>query len=91
MTKFSPKAENQTYEVDREAFIRWAFSGYKSKVDKFIINLKQDLIKGGEFIITAEELLTKFSVVPASMVLNYDGPDTTVYSRKCHLVYRQQS
>ena len=90
MTRFKPKAENQTYEVDREAFILWAFNGYKAKVDRFIVNLKQDLVMGGEFVITADELFSRFTAIPASMVLNYEGKDSTVYTSKCHLVYKRQ-
>jgi len=88
VTNFIPKSENQTYEVDREAFIRWVFSNHKSKIDSLIKSMQQDLIGGSEFILTAEEVLTVFTAIPATMVLNYNGPDLTVLAEKCHLVLK---
>jgi len=70
------------YEIDRAVFIEHYLDVVFDLVN--LNTIKKDLIQGGEFILTAEELLQSLSFIPGKLV----GTKLPVKSSECKLVYK---
>lgn len=73
------------YQLDRKRFILYYQDTFKftSKIKKKTI--VQELIKGSEFIITAQDILDSMETIPGCLV----GVDGRVATTDCELIYTQ--
>ena len=73
------------YQLDRTKFIHW----YSNKVWLMTFQpiILEDLIKGGEFILTAEDVLNSIEYIKGSLV----GQSVDVRSSDCELVYKGEA
>lgn len=76
-----------SYTVNRQSLIKW-FPGTIVQIVK--MNLLNDLIKGGEYIITAEDILEFVVKIPA-LLINEPLPEgaTEVHHSIINIVYNQ--
>jgi hypothetical protein len=78
------------HKLNRKKFIEWAslrnFIGENRK------QITEDLIKGGEYILTAQDILDNIELggIPVYIVIDYRGLDQYVFARDCKLVYIQE-
>jgi len=72
------------YQLDRKQFIEW----YPAEVWKMLdpMGVRQDLIKGGEFILSAQDVLDSMQFVSGKLV----GAPGDVLAKNCELVYNQE-
>jgi hypothetical protein len=73
------------FQLDRTRFIRYyedtiAFNKFIKK--KVVV---EDLVKGGEFVFTAQDFLDSLNTIPGCLV----GVDGRVPAEECTLVYNQ--
>lgn len=54
------------YKLERKKFIEWVC--ISCFADQFEDKIKEDLIKGSEFIITAEDLLARCKIIPTKLL-----------------------
>ena len=82
-----PKQETK-YLINRAAFIDWAF---KDKIDlNALADLaKHDLTISGEFIITAENLLSGTFEVPKRLAKGYEKTKGSIQTNECAFYYKQ--
>lgn len=78
--------------VDREKFINWFLS---DELDKLINiqDMNDDLIKSGEFILTADDLLSRAIYVPGHVLVELpEGSKITDEFSPAHarLIYKQK-
>jgi hypothetical protein len=73
------------HKVDRKKFVEF-FVATTARMTK-MFTIREDLIKGGEFIITADDILKNLDTIPTNMVINYKGDGLAVLAKDCELVY----
>lgn len=79
--------ETGSYTVDRLRLIVWASAVIQKMVQE---NIQEDLIKGNEYVITAEDVLKRCDVIPKHLI-EEDVPfeNTHVHHSLIKLVYKQ--
>lgn len=79
----SYSAANKPYRLDRKRFIMYYTN--TEHLSKLISRKRivEDLIKGSEFIITAQDLLDNLYTIPGSLV----GVEGRVLAKDCELYY----
>lgn len=79
--------ETGEYTLDRAALVKHA---EKAMYNLALIQIKEDIIKGGEYILTAQDLLEFIVTVPCS-ILNEKTPEgfKTAHHSVITLTYKQ--
>ena len=74
------------YKIDRTKFINWLSRNYLGSMIQ-INRMMDDLIKGGEYAVTADELLQMQKHVPGYLI---EGEcPVSVDAKDCELIYTQ--
>ena len=76
------------FKVDRLKFIQY----YPVQVAMSIAldHVQDDLVKGGEFILSAEQILKMVPDVPKYLLVDYTGDQRTVPNTECEFIYVQR-
>ena len=93
MEKSKKKIEKkEMLEINRKAFIDWVYVYHPFKFVN-VTKITDDIIKGGEFILTADELLNSFKEIPANLLVNPTKKDikdnVVIQTEDCVLKYIQ--
>jgi len=72
----------KTYNIDRTDLIKHNLEIVIRKLD--LDQVVQDLIKGGEFILTAQDILDSLDIVPGAMI----GEHHDVKPGECKIIYK---
>ena len=75
------------YKIDRRKFIDYCLAD-KDDIILVTTNIKKHLKDGGEFIVTATELLDQCHSIPTGILDNYKGSDEYVKGSECELIYK---
>lgn len=77
----------EKYNLDRKKFIEWV--SLKNFINDVRPQIQDDLIKGGEYIITADEILNniQFKEIPTHLLIDYSGKGKYVSAKECALIY----
>jgi len=86
------KEKKKLYPLDRERFIRWVASERPENLYN-LYNILDDIIKGGECVITAEDVLSNFNEIPIELLDTYDKKGmrniVSVSAKSCYFIYKQ--
>ena len=76
--------------LNRKKFIKWC--SLRCFLEDNRLQIVDDLVKSGEYIITAEDLLNniQFSIIPTTLLEGYTGDKKYVNSTDCKLIYIQE-
>jgi len=84
------KEKQKLYPLERTRFIRWVSFDRPDKLYNLNVILN-DLIKSGESIITAEDVLSTFSEIPIELLDNHDKKGmrglVSVSASDCYFIY----
>ena len=72
----------KTYNIDRTDLIKHNLEIVIRKLD--LDQVVKDLIKGGEFILTAQDILDSLDIVPGAMI----GEVYNVKPGECKIIYK---
>ena len=80
----------KAYKIDRRKFIQWVYDTYPLRLIR-ILDIKNNLIESGEYILTAEDMLAEFIEVPAYLVVGIDKSNirgvVSVNASGCELIF----
>lgn len=75
------------YQIDRKKFVSYYPVIISKLADPKII--MYDLIAGGEFILTAEDILNQVLTVPTRLLVDYQGIPGAVLASECEFKFVQ--
>jgi len=61
-----PQTEEKKYKLNRKTFIEWVASDNPDLLTS-LSAIKDDLIKGGEYILTAQDVLDTYNEIPSHL------------------------
>lgn len=79
---------SKIYKLDRTKFIDWLLEDIDD-IEVWTRDMKDDLKKGGEFVITASECLNTIQQLPKYLVEDHKGDSDFVDGADCELIYKQ--